>query len=85
MCEDYRAGATFDFRLDEDDRASGRRIGCPVLALWGASSHTERYYDVLAVWREWADDVRGRALDCGHHLPEEAPEETYRELQAFLA
>jgi haloacetate dehalogenase len=85
MCEDYRAGATFDFRLDEEDRASGRRIACPVLALWGARSHTERTYDVLAVWREWADDVRGRALDCGHHLPEEAPEETYRELRAFLA
>jgi haloacetate dehalogenase len=84
ICEDYRAGATFDFRLDEEDRARGSRISCPVLALWGAKSHTERFYDVLAVWREWADDVRGRALDCGHFLPEEAPEECYRELHAFL-
>jgi haloacetate dehalogenase len=39
---------------------------------------------VLAVWREWADDVQGRALDCGHYLPEEAPEETYRELDKFF-
>ena len=43
------------------------------------------WYDVLAVWRDWADDVRGRALDCGHYLAEEAPEETYRELAAFFA
>jgi haloacetate dehalogenase len=43
------------------------------------------YGDVLAVWRDWADDVRGRALDCGHFLPEEAPEETYAALRAFFA
>ena len=31
------------------------------------------------------DDVRGRALDCGHYLPEEAPDETYTALRAFFA
>jgi len=25
-------------------------------------------------WREWASDVRGHAIDCGHYLPEENPE-----------
>jgi haloacetate dehalogenase len=29
--------------------------------------------------------VRGRALDCGHFLPEEKPRETLRELRRFLA
>jgi pimeloyl-ACP methyl ester carboxylesterase len=34
----------------------------------------------------WADDLRGgRALDCGHHLSEEAPEELAAELRAFLS
>jgi haloacetate dehalogenase len=28
--------------------------------------------------------VRGRALECGHYLPEEAPEDTYAELRAFF-
>jgi len=28
--------------------------------------------------------VRGRALERGHYLPEEAPEETYAELRAFI-
>jgi haloacetate dehalogenase len=45
----------------------------------------ESAYDVLAVWRDWADDVRGRAVDCGHYLPEEAPDETYAELYSFFA
>jgi haloacetate dehalogenase len=34
-CEDYRAGATIDFDLDAADLAAGRRIECPMLALWG--------------------------------------------------
>ena len=83
MCEDYRAGATFDFALDEADRGV-RRIACPMLALWGARGRLAQWYDVLKVWRDWAHHVEGRALDCGHYLPEEAPEDTYQELVAFF-
>ncbi len=84
MCEDYRAGATIDFALDEADRGN-RRIACPVLALWGRRGQLEAWYDVLAIWRDWASDVRGRALDCGHYLAEEAPEEVAAELADFFA
>ena len=84
ICEDYRAAATLDFAHDEADRLEGRRIECPVLALWGRQGSLEQWYDVLDVWRGWAGDVRGRALECGHYLPEEAPEETYVELRAFF-
>ena len=83
-CEDYRAAATLDYEHDAEDREAGRRISCPVLALWGRQGFLEGHYDVLDVWRGWADEVRGRALDCGHYIPEEAPEETYTELRAFL-
>ncbi len=83
MCEDYRAGATFDFKLDEADRGR-RRIACPLLALWGARGMMPKWYDVLAVWRDWAEDVRGEAIDCGHYLAEEAPEATYAALRAFF-
>ena len=41
-------------------------------------------YDVLAHWRDVADDVRGRALPGGHFVPEEAPRETVRELLRFF-
>lgn len=85
MCEDYRAAASYDFNLDEADRKAGNRITCPVLALWGARGNLPGWYDVLEVWRGWADDVRGHALDCGHYLPEEAPEATLHALRAFLS
>jgi len=91
-CEDYRAGATFDDALDEADRAVGRKIQCPVLFLWGAicgfggpkSGGTGAPPDPLDAWRQWADDVSGGAVDCGHFLPEEAPGEVVRRLKAFL-
>ena len=84
ICEDYRAAATADFVDDEADRGK-RRIACPVLALWSRRGDLEVWYDVLAIWRGWADNVRGRALDCGHYLAEEAPDETYSALRAFFA
>lgn len=84
VCEDYRAGATIDFALDETDRADGRRIACPVLALWAGRGELEAWYDVLAIWRDWADDVQGWPLDCGHYLAEEAPDETCAALRAFF-
>ena len=84
-CEDYRAAATLDYEHDTKDREAGRRItSCPVLALWGRQGFLDGHYDVLDVWRGWAEEVRGRALDCGHYIPEEAPEETYVELRAFF-
>jgi haloacetate dehalogenase len=84
ICEDYRAGAGIDCEHDAADKQAGRRIACPVLALWGAQAKLETWYDTLGVWREWADDVRGRSLACGHYLAEERPEETAAELIAFF-
>ena len=81
-CEDYRAAATIDLKHDGADR--DRKVGCPLLALWGEQGVVERLYDVLGVWRGYASDVRGRALPCGHYLAEERPEETAEELVTFL-
>jgi len=85
ICDDYRAGATIDFEHDLADMEAGRRIRCPLLVLWGGRSKPQDWYDTLDVWRAWADDVRGRAIPCGHYLPEEAPEETAGELAAFFS
>ncbi len=87
MCEDYRAGATIDRALDDADMAADRRIRGPILALWSKSERHERWYDPLEVWRSWAADpaaVRGRAIEAGHYLAEEAPEEVAAELSAFF-
>lgn len=83
-CEDYRAAASID--LVHDDADFGRvRIACPLLVLWGAHGVIERCFDALADWREYANDVRGRALDCGHYLAEERPAETAAALLEFFA
>lgn len=82
MCEDYRAGASID--LDHDRADLGRKITCPLLALWGARAPVGRLYDVLAIWRERAVEVTGRALPTGHNLQEEAPDLVLAELNAFL-
>ena len=55
-----------------------------MLALWGGRGVMERTYDVDEVWREYADDVRGKPIDAGHFLAEERPEETMQELRKFL-
>lgn len=83
ICEDYRAAVSIDLAHEQADRGR-RRIACPVLALWGRNGRLESWYDVLSIWREWADDVRGHAIDSGHYLPEEAPDQVYEALHAFL-
>ncbi|NMO14156.1 alpha/beta hydrolase [Pyxidicoccus fallax] len=84
-CADYRAGATTDAQDDANDEASGRRIRCPMLALWsGLTASAQEVSQPLAIWRRWADDVRGRHLHSGHFLPEEAPDEVLAELLPFL-
>lgn len=81
-CEDYRAAASIDLEHDRAD--GGKMVECPVLALWGGRNLTGRHYDVLSAWRQRARDVHGRALDCGHFLAEEKPEETAAELKQFF-
>ena len=81
-CEDYRAAASIDMKHDEADLS--RKIVCPVLALWGERGAVHRMFDVLAVWRQHAANVSGKSLPGRHFLPEEVPEETLAELQAFL-
>jgi haloacetate dehalogenase len=85
MCEDYRAGASIDLEHDRADRAAGRKLDCPLLALWGRMGRLERHFDVLATWQEAAVDVCGHGLACGHFLPEEKPDETLTALLAFIA
>lgn len=85
-CEDYRAGASIDYETDKADYRR-RKITCPVLALWGERGFgkgKDDSADPLEDWREWADDVRGQPIRCGHFLPEEAPAETLAALEAFL-
>jgi haloacetate dehalogenase len=59
-----------------------------VLALWSAAGPLGTWYGCdggpLALWRQWADDVTGQALDGGHFFPEELPEQAADALGRFF-
>jgi haloacetate dehalogenase len=82
-CDEYRAGASIDLVHDRTDR--GLRITMPLLMLWGRRSSQGSGYDVLGVWRNHAENVRGHPIDSGHFIPEEAPDEAYSALREFFA
>ena len=82
-CMDYRS-IELDLQHDEADR--GRKLTCPVLVLWAGNMAKRPGWQVgvrlnmLDTWRERATDVRGGPIDCGHFLPEEAPDEVTDQL-----
>lgn len=81
-CEDYRAAATIDLEHDEEDLH--RRIEAPLHVLWGKHGVVERCFRPIEDWQARATTVSGRAIECGHYLPEEAPAETANELRRFF-
>jgi haloacetate dehalogenase len=89
ICEEYRAAATIDRTHDQADAAGKRRMASPVLALWSARGGLENWYadagGPLALWRAWAEDVQGHAVDAGHFFPEEAPTATAEALTRFFS
>jgi pimeloyl-ACP methyl ester carboxylesterase len=80
---DYRAGRE-DVEQDRQDR--GIRIACPVLALWGQDFELiGRMFDVEAIWREMASDLRAVSIpQCGHLPHEERPAMVNAALLDFL-
>jgi haloacetate dehalogenase len=85
ICEDYRAATAIDLEHDRASRAAGDRVQAPLLALWGSQGAIARWYDALAIWREYAvGPVSGHAVNSGHYLAEEAPEEVLAALDRFL-
>jgi haloacetate dehalogenase len=83
-CEDYRAAGTIDLQHDTASLAEGLRVGCPLLALWGAEGTVERSFNAVEEWQKYATDVRGHSVPSGHYIPEEIPDVLYDELVGFL-
>lgn len=85
ICEDYRAAATIDLVHDNESRAMGKKIECPLLALWGDKGIIGKLYDPLTLWQSYATQpVTGGSVPSGHYLAEEAPNEVLKYLKAFL-
>ena len=81
-CEDYRAAASIDLAHDADE--ADRRVTCPLMVLWGEKGVVHRLFDPIEDWRGVANDVRGKALPCGHYLAEEVPAAVLEEFSAFF-
>lgn len=89
ICEEYRAAATLDVEHDNEDRQAGRRIDCPLLALWSAGSALDTWYEdiggPLTLWKSWAQNAKGRPIAGGHFFAERNAAETATELLQFFA
>lgn len=88
ICEEYRAAATIDREHDAGDYLAGRRIMCPLFAIWSARGPVGTWYDrdggPLGLWRLMSHDADGAVLDAGHFFPEEAPDQTAEALNNFF-
>jgi pimeloyl-ACP methyl ester carboxylesterase len=88
ICEEYRAAATIDREHDAVDYLAGRRIMCPLFAIWSARGPVGTWYDrdggPLGLWRLMSHDPDSTVLDAGHFFPEEAPDQTAEALNNFF-
>jgi haloacetate dehalogenase len=82
-CEDYRAGASID--LDDAATDISVKIRSPTIVAWGSQGLIGRHYDLVAVWKDYADHVQGLPLACGHWAPEEVPDELVQHISSFCA
>ncbi|MFZ1287529.1 MAG: alpha/beta hydrolase, partial [Candidatus Phosphoribacter sp.] len=85
ICEDYRAAATIDVSHDAADRAARRLIEPKLHVIWGEHGPVGRLFDPLAEWQQVARTVTGAALDCGHYLAEERPNETLAAIRRWMS
>tara|TARA_B100000686_G_C16674743_1_gene908517 strand:+ start:480 stop:1355 length:876 start_codon:yes stop_codon:yes gene_type:complete len=81
-CEDYRASNSIDLLHDKYDY--GTKTDIPLLVLWGRDAFVGSHYNVLEVWKKYANNVKGKSLPGGHYIPEEAPKETIKSIMNFL-
>lgn len=84
ICEEYRAGETVDLVLDAEDIQAGRKIQAQTLVLWGGNGLVQRFFRPMECWEKFGGHFQGRALLCGHFIPEEAPEELLEAVSQFL-
>ncbi|WP_211441311.1 alpha/beta fold hydrolase [Collimonas humicola] len=85
ICEDYRASAGIDLEHERLDLAQGNKIECATKVLWGADGVIGKCFDPLREWEKLATHLSGKALACGHYIPEEAPDQLLAEVLPFLA
>ena len=85
ICEDYRAAATIDMIDDKKSRDDNIKIKVPLLVLWGNKGKLEQWYETLSIWKKYcSQEVKGKAINSGHYLAEENPDEVIQNIKNFL-
>jgi len=85
ICEDYRAAATIDLIDDRKSRDNKIKINVPLLVLWGNKGKLEQWYDTLKIWQNYCSlEVKGYAINSGHYLAEENPDEIIENIREFI-
>ena len=82
-CEDYRAAASIDIEHDNADQE--KKLSMPILALWAKSGVIETCFDALKLWRLRANQVEGEAIQSGHYMAEEIPDEVATRMSDFFS
>jgi haloacetate dehalogenase len=85
MCEDYRAGASIDRRLDLADKTRGARITAPLLFVWSKLGFPAATGNPLSLWKAWTQTLSGAEVDSGHFMPEENPDALLAAVYRFLS
>lgn len=78
MCQDYRAAATLDLDEQKKDLADGDYIKCPLRVLWGKHGVIEKCFDAVGEWGKVVEPgvaLDGKAVESGHYIPEQVPQE----------
>ncbi|MBM7068502.1 alpha/beta fold hydrolase [Actibacterium sp. 188UL27-1] len=84
MCADYRAGASTDWRIDEEDQAAGRKLPMPICFLAAEDGFPMRTGDPAEMWRAWADDLTTATCQSGHFIMEENPDAVVKTFLPFF-
>ena len=83
VIQDYRLALEEDPAYWRAELEAGRRVRVPTLCVWGASGPSAGL-DVLGLWRQAADDVRGLPIKgSAHYVQEQRPDAVAAAIIAF--
>ena len=82
-CEDYRASATIDLTHDKEDNETLNSV--PLQVIWGKKGLINSCFDPPKIWKNYFDkEIMACPIDCGHFIPEEAPNKVVELFLSFF-
>lgn len=81
-CADYRAAASVDFSMDEQDL--NKQVAVPALVLWGANGIMGKLFSMQDAWSRIYPNLVTESIPGGHFFVDQFPVETANKLLNFL-